>query len=91
MRERMKAKNIMVSILVVCLILSLSACGSNKISESESIAGTASDVVFEEEMEDSSPEIAESSGETEMLSEPGEIEGSEELSQTEADNDQEVF
>ena len=90
MREHMKAKNIMVSILAVCLILSLSACGSNKISESESIAQAASDVVFKEEMEDSSPEIAESSGETEMLSEPGDIEDSEELSQTEADNVQDA-
>ena len=51
-------KNIGAALLVVCLILSLSACGSNKVSE--------------------------------MLSEPGEIEGSEELSQTEADNDQDA-
>ena len=61
MRERMKAKNIMVSILVVCLILSLGACGSFKISEGESMAETASD--FEEGMEDSTPEMEEASEE----------------------------
>ena len=86
MRERVK--NIMISILVVCMILSLSACGSDGIPNTESMAGTVSDEAFLEETEDRASKIAESSGKTEMHSESGEIEDAEEGSQTEAVNNQ---
>ena len=85
MRERVK--NIMISILVVCMILSLSACGSDGIPNTESMTGTVSDEAFME-TEDSVSKIAESSGKTEMPSESGEIEDAEEGSQTEAVNNQ---
>ena len=77
------------AVLAFCLILSLSACGNGKITESESAVGTALNEALVEE-EDGLSKTNMPADEIEIPSETGEIEEAVECMQAETNNDQNV-